>query len=188
VKPPPVGGFRVPPASIWRYAKRQKSKFDETGFSAFGRVPINLRSAISLFCHSGTFRRFSGIRIREQSRFHPSLTEEEYFARRPVSGESCKPKGVIVQMNKGELVDVVAARADVTKKQADAVLSAALDSIMDSVSRQEKVTLVGFGSFEARERKAREGRNPKTGEKMDIPATRVPAFSAGKMFKDKVAE
>ncbi|MEB3886954.1 HU family DNA-binding protein [Lyngbya sp. CCY1209] len=91
-------------------------------------------------------------------------------------------------MNKGELVDVVAARADVTKKQADAVLSAALDSIMDSVSRQEKVTLVGFGSFEARERKAREGRNPKTGEKMDIPATRVPAFSAGKMFKDKVAE
>ncbi|MGC9525512.1 MAG: HU family DNA-binding protein [Limnospira sp.] len=91
-------------------------------------------------------------------------------------------------MNKGELVDVVAARADVTKKQADAVLSAALESIMDSVSRQEKVTLVGFGSFEARERKAREGRNPKTGQKMDIPATRVPAFSAGKMFKDKVAE
>jgi len=91
-------------------------------------------------------------------------------------------------MNKGELVDTVAARADVTKKQADAVLSAALESIMDSVSRQEKVTLVGFGSFEARERKAREGRNPKTGEKMDIPATRVPAFSAGKMFKDKVAE
>jgi DNA-binding protein HU-beta len=91
-------------------------------------------------------------------------------------------------MNKGELVDAVAARADVTKKQADAVLAAVLESIMDSVSRQEKVTLVGFGSFEARERKAREGRNPKTGEKMDIPATWVPAFSAGKQFKDRVAE
>jgi DNA-binding protein HU-beta len=62
-------------------------------------------------------------------------------------------------MNKGELVDVVA----------------------------DKVTLVGFGSFESRERKAREGRNPKTGDKMEIPATRVPAFSAGKLFKDRVA-
>lgn len=91
-------------------------------------------------------------------------------------------------MNKGELVDAVAARADVTKKQADAVLAAVLESIMDSVSRQEKVTLVGFGSFEARERKAREGRNPKTGEKMDIPATWAPAFSAGKQFKDRVAK
>ncbi len=90
-------------------------------------------------------------------------------------------------MNKGELVDAVAGRASVTKKQADSVLTAALDTIMEAVSRQDKVTLVGFGSFESRERKAREGRNPKTGEKMEIPATRVPAFSAGKLFKEKVA-
>ncbi len=90
-------------------------------------------------------------------------------------------------MNKGELVDAVAHKAEVTKKQADAVLSAALDTIMEAVSESDKVTLVGFGSFESRERKAREGRNPKTGEKMDIPATRVPAFSAGKLFKEKVA-
>ena len=90
-------------------------------------------------------------------------------------------------MNKGELVDKVAEKATVTKKQADAVLSAALESIMEAVSEGDKVTLVGFGSFESRERKAREGRNPKTGEKMEIPATRVPAFSAGKLFKDKVA-
>ena len=90
-------------------------------------------------------------------------------------------------MNKGDLVDAVAERASVTKKQADAVLTAALDTIMDAVSRNDKVTLVGFGSFESRERKAREGRNPKTGEKMEIPATRVPAFSAGKLFKEKVA-
>lgn len=90
-------------------------------------------------------------------------------------------------MNKGELVDAVAGKASVTKKQADAVLSAAIDTIVEVVSSGDKVTLVGFGSFESRERKAREGRNPKTGNKMDIPATKVPAFSAGKLFKEKVA-
>lgn len=90
-------------------------------------------------------------------------------------------------MNKGELIDAVAAKASVTKKEADAVLTAALEAIMEAVSSNDKVTLVGFGSFESRERKAREGRNPKTGEKMEIPATKVPAFSAGKLFKEKVA-
>ena len=90
-------------------------------------------------------------------------------------------------MNKGELVDKVASKADVTKKEADAVLTAALESIVEAVSEGDKVTLVGFGSFEARDRKAREGRNPKTGDKMEIPATKVPAFSAGKLFKEKVA-
>lgn len=90
-------------------------------------------------------------------------------------------------MNKGELVDAIAETANVTKKQADAVLTAALDTIIEAVSSGDKVTLVGFGSFEARERKAREGRNPKTGDKMEIPATKVPAFSAGKFFKEKVA-
>jgi DNA-binding protein HU-beta len=59
---------------------------------------------------------------------------------------------------------------------------------MEAVSKGEKVTLVGFGSFEPRERKEREGRNPKTGEAMKIPATKVPAFSAGKLFKDLVAK
>ncbi len=90
-------------------------------------------------------------------------------------------------MNKGDLVDKIADRATVTKKQADAVLTAALETIMEAVSEGEKVTLVGFGSFERRERKAREGRNPKTGDKMEIPATSVPAFSAGKLFKERVA-
>ena len=90
-------------------------------------------------------------------------------------------------MNKGELVDRVAARATVTKKQAEAVITATIETIMDAVGEGEKVTLVGFGSFESRERKAREGRNPKTGEKMEIPATRVPAFSSGKLFKEKIA-
>ncbi|MBC7822451.1 MAG: HU family DNA-binding protein [Candidatus Parcubacteria bacterium] len=90
-------------------------------------------------------------------------------------------------MNKGELVDAIAAKASVTKKEADAILTATIDSILEAVASGDKVTLVGFGSFEVRDRQAREGRNPKTGETMQIPATRVPAFSAGKSFKDRVA-
>lgn len=90
-------------------------------------------------------------------------------------------------MNKGELIDTVANKADVTKKQADSIISATIETIMEAVAGDDKVTLVGFGSFEARNRKAREGRNPKTNEKMNIPATKVPAFSAGKLFKEKVA-
>lgn len=89
-------------------------------------------------------------------------------------------------MNKGELVDKIAEKASVTKKDADIVLSAMLDVILDTVASGDKVTLVGFGTFEARDRQAREGRNPSTGEPIKIPATKVPAFSAGKSFKDKV--
>lgn len=90
-------------------------------------------------------------------------------------------------MNKGELVDKISEKSGVTKKQADAILSAILDSVMEAVSSADKVTLVGFGSFEARKRQAREGRNPKTGESMTIPETMVPAFSAGKFFKEMVS-
>ncbi len=90
-------------------------------------------------------------------------------------------------MNKSELVDKIAEKANVTKKEADAILTATIDSIMEAVSNGEKITLVGFGTFEARQRQEREGRNPKTGEAMVIPASTVPAFSAGKLFKDSVA-
>jgi len=91
-------------------------------------------------------------------------------------------------MNKGELVDAIAQKASITKKDADAVLSAAVDAIIEAVSGGDKVTLVGFGTFEARQRKEREGRNPSTGKPIKIPATKVPAFSAGKVFKEQVAE
>jgi DNA-binding protein HU-beta len=90
-------------------------------------------------------------------------------------------------MNKGELVDAVAAKANVTKKQADEIISAFLSVVIEAVANGKKITLVGFGSFERRERSEREGRNPKTNEPMTIPATKVPAFSAGKQFKEKVA-
>lgn len=95
-------------------------------------------------------------------------------------------------MNKGELVEKVAANVRdsevaVTKKDVDSIITSTMDAIMDAVASGEKVTLVGFGSFERRDRRAREGRNPKTGDPMMIPATKVPAFSAGKLFKEKVA-
>jgi DNA-binding protein HU-beta len=90
-------------------------------------------------------------------------------------------------MNKGELVDAVAASAGVTKKEADRIVTAMFEVIQEAVAGGEKVTLVGFGTFEPRERSEREGRNPKSGEAMKIPATRVPAFSPGKLFKDKVS-
>jgi DNA-binding protein HU-beta len=91
-------------------------------------------------------------------------------------------------MNKGERVNAIAEKADMTKKDIDTVLSAALDIIVESVTQGDKVTLFGFGSFEKRERKEREGRNPKTGETITIAATTVPAFSAGKVFKETLAD
>lgn len=89
-------------------------------------------------------------------------------------------------INKADLVDAIASKANVTKKQADEILTATTDTIVDTVSSGDKVTLVGFGSFEPRERKARDGRNPQTGKTLKIPATTVPAFSAGKAFKERV--
>lgn len=91
-------------------------------------------------------------------------------------------------MNKGELVTAIAEKlADgTTKKQVDATVSAAIDVIMEAVASGDKVTIVGFGSFEPRDRKERQGRNPKTGAEMIIPAAKIPAFSAGKLFKNKV--
>ncbi len=91
-------------------------------------------------------------------------------------------------MNKGELIDAIAEKASITKKDADIALSAAVDVIIEAVAAGDKVTLVGFGTFEARARQEREGRNPSTGKPIKIPATTVPAFSAGKIFKEKVAE
>jgi len=87
-------------------------------------------------------------------------------------------------VSKGDLVDAIAARAGVSKKMAGAVLSSALDVIVESVADGNKVSLVGFGTFDSKERAAREGRNPQTGEKMQIAATVAPTFSFGKGFKD----
>ncbi|MGM9994746.1 MAG: HU family DNA-binding protein [Candidatus Avigastranaerophilus sp.] len=91
-----------------------------------------------------------------------------------------------VLMNKEELVKEVAKKAKVSQKAAADVLSATIDTVQKTVAKGKKVTLVGFGTFEARKRKARTGRNPQTGAAIKIAAKTVPAFSAGKKFKDAV--
>ncbi len=89
-------------------------------------------------------------------------------------------------MNKEELVQEVAKLAKVTQKDAAAALGAWIDAIQGSVKKGQKVTLVGFGTFEARKRAARTGRNPQTGASIKIAAKTVPAFTAGKKFKTLV--
>jgi DNA-binding protein HU-beta len=89
-------------------------------------------------------------------------------------------------MNKEELVQEIARKAKVTQKDAAEVLGALIDTIQKTVAKKQKVTLVGFGTWEARKRAARTGRNPQTGKELKIPARTVPAFSAGKKFKTAV--
>ena len=91
-------------------------------------------------------------------------------------------------MNKAELISAVAAAAEVSKKDAEAVIIATLDTITAALKEGEKVQLVGFGSFEVKKRAARIGRNPKTKESIEIPASRVPVFKPGKALKDIVAK
>lgn len=90
-------------------------------------------------------------------------------------------------MNKAELVAAVAAKAEISQKDAAKALAAILEEIQGALKNGEKVQLVGFGSFEVREKAARKGRNPKTNEEIDIPASKCPAFKAGKAFKDYIA-
>lgn len=89
-------------------------------------------------------------------------------------------------MNKGELVAKISEDLDLTQKQVDQVVTALLEEIKDQVAKGEKITLTGFGVFQKRSRKGRTGRNPRTGEEIKITASSVPAFSAGKQFKDTV--
>ena len=91
-------------------------------------------------------------------------------------------------MNKAELINAVAAAADVSKKDAEAVIVATVDAITKALAEGDRVQLVGFGSFEVKKRAARLGRNPKTKEAIEIPASVVPTFKAGKAMKDAVAK
>ena len=87
-------------------------------------------------------------------------------------------------MNKTELIAAVAEKTDLSKKDADAAVSAVLGAITDALKAGDKIQLVGFGTFEVRNRAAKQGRNPRTGETMTVPASKVPAFKAGKALKD----
>lgn len=89
-------------------------------------------------------------------------------------------------MNKTDLVNTVAEKTELSKKDAAKAVDAVFETVMDSLSEGEKVQIIGFGNFEVRERKARKGRNPQTGEEIQIPASKVPAFKAGKALRDAV--
>jgi DNA-binding protein HU-beta len=89
-------------------------------------------------------------------------------------------------MNKSELIDAVASAADLSKAAATKAVDAVLDTVTNTLKNGEQVTLVGFGTFEVRARAARSGRNPQTGETINIKASNAPAFKAGKALKDAV--
>jgi len=91
-------------------------------------------------------------------------------------------------MNKNELVAAIAKNADVSKKDAEKCLVAFVESVTEALKAGERVQIVGFGSFEVRERAAHKGRNPSTGEEITIEASKSPVFKAGKNFKDALAD
>ena len=91
-------------------------------------------------------------------------------------------------MNKNELISAIADKSGLSKKDSEKALSATVDAITDALVNGDKVQLIGFGNFEVKERAARTGHNPKTKEPIQIPASRVPQFKAGKALKDSVAK
>ncbi|MDF7682772.1 HU family DNA-binding protein [Lactobacillus sp. ESL0679] len=92
----------------------------------------------------------------------------------------------MASINKSELTKEVAAKTGLKQKEAEGVIDAFIDSIKDNLTKGEKVQIIGFGSFEVRQRAERKGRNPQTGKALTIPATQVPAFKPGKALKDAV--
>ena len=91
-------------------------------------------------------------------------------------------------MTKAELISAIAEKTELSKEDSEKALNAVVTVISDTLAKGEKIQLVGFGTFETRERKAREGINPQTKKKIKIPATKVPAFKAGRALKDAVAK
>jgi len=89
-------------------------------------------------------------------------------------------------MNKAEFIEAVATKADLSKQDAGSAVDAVLDSLTDAMKGGDQVTLIGFGTFLVRDRPARDGRNPRTGETIKIPASKMPSFKAGKALKDAV--
>jgi len=89
-------------------------------------------------------------------------------------------------LNKSELINAIAEKSGLTKKDSEKALNAFVEAVEESLIKGDKVQLIGFGTFEVRERSARKGRNPQTGEEIMIPAAKVPAFKPGKALKDSV--
>ena len=91
-------------------------------------------------------------------------------------------------MNKPELISAIAEKAGLTKKDAESALNVLLDTITEAMAKGDKVQLIGFGTFEVKERAARVGRNPQTKEEIQIPASKLPYFKAGKVLKAAVSK
>lgn len=89
-------------------------------------------------------------------------------------------------MTKAELVEEVARVAELTKKHSEVIVNTVFDSIIEALQKDEKIELRGFGSFRIRQRRSRQGRNPKTGDKVDVPAKKIPYFKPGKELKDLI--
>jgi len=89
-------------------------------------------------------------------------------------------------VNKSELIDAIAASADIPKAQASRALDAVIETVTGALQKSDQVVLVGFGTFAVKERSARSGRNPQTGQPIDIPAAKIPTFKPGKALKDAV--
>ena len=129
-----------------------------------------------------TALKLGGLESKEDT-VHQAL--QEFIARH-------KPADVAVRaekaptVNKAELIGRIVEKSELTKKDSALVLNAMLEAISDALGSGDKVSLLGFGTFEARERAARMGRNPRTKEEIQIPASKVPVFRAGKQFKDAI--
>lgn len=102
------------------------------------------------------------------------------------TGAASEPGKEVSVVTKAELIDQVAAKSGLTKKDAGQAVDALFDSVTEALSAGDRVQIVGFGTFEVRERAARRGRNPQTGQEIEISARKVPAFKAGKALKDAV--
>ena len=89
-------------------------------------------------------------------------------------------------MKKAELIDAVATKSELTKQDSKKAVDALFETISNTLAKEEKIQLIGFGTFEVRERSERTGRNPQTGEEMTIPASKVPAFKPGKELKEAI--
>jgi len=113
-----------------------------------------------------------------------AMKEEGAVERPPNDDANDTPKAGV--MTKAELVDEVARAVQVTKKQAEAIVNIVFDSIVDSLRSGQKIELRGFGSFRLRSRKSRTGRNPKTGEKVEVPSKKIPYFKPGKELKELI--
>ena len=145
---------------------------------------------------AGFARRFEngrGAQTRISIRFHANLLDTFYrgiyilhrYYSLGVSSGSSNWKGVS-GLNKGELVEAVAATLDASRAQADRVVNAVMGAVEKGLKKDKKVSIVGFGTFEVRKRKARSGRNPRTGEEIKIKAGKSVGFKAGKALKDAV--